>query len=128
MGQSNVTRSVLLGLLLASLATNAPAQSVSKKEIDGLDERYAIASKHFGGGKVQLHTQDRAGVGGHKVHTFSCIDETFELVFEGDQAPGSLPVEGQGSDAQRLEKNTATGSMAQHACKEHGYPLLRMEW
>ncbi|MGD9293750.1 MAG: hypothetical protein PVI41_02610, partial [Roseobacter sp.] len=66
----------------------AGAQSVTEREIAGVDDRYAIASKDFGDGKVQLHTRGEGADGAsHKVHTFSCVEQTYEVVFEGDQAP-----------------------------------------
>lgn len=121
---------IALAALAACLfAGGADAQSVSEREIEGLDKRYAIASKDFGNGKVQLHTRgDSADGSTHTVHTFSCIENTFDLVFEGDEAPEAFPVEGEGSGAQNLEKNSSTASLAAHACKEHGYPVLMMEW
>jgi hypothetical protein len=128
-GVSKLNDMALAALAACLFAGGVDAQSVGEREIAGVDKRYAIASKDFGDGKVQLHTRGEGADGGsHKVHTFSCVEQTYEVVFEGDQAPEAFPVEGEGSGARNLEKNSSTASLAAHACKEHGYPVLMMEW
>ncbi len=105
------------------------AETEMEREIKGVDNRYAIASEHFGDGKVQMHTRSDANGGSiHQIYSFSCVDETFELIFEGDSAPENFPVDDHVHAGDAFEREAPVASLAAHTCEEHDYPLLGWEW
>jgi len=122
-----------LGVALC-IANNAVAQGTHiDSSANGIDERFAIASKRVGDGKVQLHSQRNSrpdGMGGstHSVHSFNCLEQTYEKVFEGERAPESFPAGGQGDKQQNLNKDSAALPLARHACQEHGLQILELRW
>ncbi len=128
-GVWKVTRLTLAASVACVGWVAAHAQAVGQKEIAGIDKRYAIASERVGEDTVKLHSrQDNDAGSVHQIHVFSCVDETFEVVFEGEVAPGVYPDAGDKTNYQALEQNSEQRKLAAHACQEHGFPALRMEW
>ena len=128
-GVWTINRSVLGAATACVSVLAAQAQPVTDKEIEGIDDRYAISTKVVGDDKVQLHSRhDTEGGSLHKIHTFSCVEETYEVVFEGKEVPEAFPTAGDSANYQALERTSEHAPLAQHACKEHGVPVLRMDW
>ena len=113
------------GLLLTSLFATVSSGQTSGKPIDGIDEHFAIASKRYGEGNVKLHS--RSG-GTHTVHSFNCVEQTFEKVFEAEDAPQDFPVEWQGNDLQPFDAESQEMPLARHACEEHGLQIIEFKW
>jgi hypothetical protein len=112
-----------------AIATVAHGQSVAEREIEGVDKRFAIATEYFGDGEVQFHTRKDIGTGSlHEVHTFDCNNRTYRKDYEGDTAPETFPLAGTQGDGYQLTREMEQAAMAAHACDEHGFPSLRMEW
>lgn len=119
----------LIACVVGVVTVSAHAQAVSEKEIAGIDKRFAIASERVDQDRVKLHSRkDTDGGSVHQVHTFSCIDETYEILFEGEAVPKAYPDVGNTAGYRSLEQNSEQRAMASHACQEHGFPALRMEW
>lgn len=92
-----------------------------------VDAHFEIASKDFGDGVVQLHSRkgdsDNAT---HSVHSIDCTNKAYASVFTGNSDPELFPLDSLGFNLEPIGENSTVASLAQHACKKHGYPLL--EW
>lgn len=119
---------VPLALLIPVGAFAAEGTEIAGPKHD-MESHYAIASKHFGEGQVQLHSrQDGASGPVHQVHTFNCLEMTYEKVFESARAPDAFPVAAQDGGGEKFNAESQVAPLAAHACKEHGMPLLEMDW
>lgn len=111
-----------------ALASGAHAEGVSEREIDGVDKRFAIASKHFGDGEVQLHTRSETEAGSvHEIYSFNCNTGTYRTDYVGESAPAHFPVAGAQGQAFELAESMEQAAIAAHACEEHGYSSLKVE-
>lgn len=126
---TNLIRPTLMALVLSAWAGTISAQGVTEKEIKGVDGRYAIASEHFGDGQVQVKTRSGSGEqNSYEIYSFSCADETFELLFAGDELSSDFRTENYTHTGTKFDPQSETAYIAAHACEEHGYPLLGFEW
>ena len=125
----NLRRTILAAGALIGVASMAWAEGVSEKEIKGVDNRYAIASEHFGDGQVQVSTRsDTDGKNSYEIYSFSCVDETFEVLFSGDELGSAFPVQDHTHTGAEIDRQSEAAYIAAHTCEEHGYPLLGFEW
>lgn len=110
-------------------AAYAVAETKIDNQIDEMNEHYAVASKHYGDGKVQIHSRADGDKGStHTVFTVNCRDQTFRKDYEADEAPEVFPMENYNDPAEPLNRTSATVPVAQYACAEHGHPLLEWRW
>ncbi|MDK3072393.1 hypothetical protein QO034_04645 [Sedimentitalea sp. JM2-8] len=92
-----------------------------------VDSHFEVASKDFGGGKVQLHSRKESETGTtHAVHNIDCVNKTYTPVYEDDNAPDAFPFDNLDFNLNPIDETSPVAPLAQHACKKHGYPLL--EW
>lgn len=108
------------------VAATASAQPITEEEKKRVDERFEIASEHVAKGNIQA--QARSEDGEYTVYSFDCDRETYDVVFEGQEAPADFPVRDHAHSGETLDRTTDTGAIAAHACDKHGQPLLGWEW
>ena len=97
--------------------------------LDEVNAHFAVASKHYGDGKVQVHsrTEDASG-SRHSVYTVDCKEQTYSKNYDAAQAPDVFPFEDYDNPAEPLNRTSAAVPAAQYACAEHGHPLLEWRW
>ena len=126
------SRGVAAAVGLSLIAGLACAQTPVANPNDEVNEHFAIASKLFGKDQVQLHAfQDGADGSRHKVYNFDCSEQTYNEVFDDDFEPEAFPIEAQTSSMQAFQpfdRISQVAPLAAHACKQHGVPLVGMEW
>ncbi|MBK0328730.1 hypothetical protein I5535_15670 [Rhodobacteraceae bacterium F11138] len=106
------------GVAMAQTAIDTPQK---------IDAHFEVASKDFGGGKVQLHSRKEGDTGTtHSVHNFDCSNRTYVPVFADGVSPDAFPMDNLDFNLNPIEETSPVAPLAQHACKKHGYPLL--EW
>jgi len=107
----------------------AVAEPQGGTPIAEMDDHYAIASEHFGQGRVQIHSRQAGAEGDtHRVHEIDCIEQTFKTVFEGDAAPDRFPVAAQPDAMERLRRESGQLPIARHVCDQHGFPIAELRW
>ncbi|MEP0964340.1 MAG: hypothetical protein ABJQ70_02100 [Roseobacter sp.] len=93
------------------------------------DTYYAIASKRFGEGQVQLDACQKGETSSAlTIDSFDCIDQTYAARFESDHTPEIFLLDPHYAEKQPLKKETVVAPLAQHACEQHGHPLLELRW
>ncbi len=116
------------------LATGSFAEALSIASASaGVDERFAIASERYGDDQVVLRTQGnsrRDGTGGstESVYVFNCLEQTYEKIFEGNDASESMQAGAQSTNGQKLNRDSEALPLAQQACKEHDLQILELKW
>lgn len=104
----------------AALAQTAPAD---------IEEHFAIASKHYGDGKVQMHTRRDLEAGSkHSVFTINCKEQTYRTDYESDAPPETFPMADYEEPSEPMTGANAVATAAAKACDEHGHPLLEWRW
>lgn len=124
--------SVRLQIFVGSLAIASSGQAAEMRienPMDDVNEHFAIASEHFGGGQVQLHSR-RDGTDGstHAVYTFDCVDQKHLTAFEGPKPPKNFPMEPLDEAMEPLNRDSEILHLAKHACAEYDHPLLELKW
>ena len=124
-------RPFILGTVVTLLAGGAGADDLYEQpiqnELDRVNQHYAIASKDFGNGHVQMHSRS-AGADGdrHTIYSFDCHEKRHTVLFAGPRPPDKFTFEEPGNPELYFEEQDGVAPLAQHACTTHGYPLL--EW
>jgi len=135
MMQANKQRTIGWAIASATLWLSvgyAAAEVAIGNPNDEINKHFAVASALFDNGTegfVQLHARQE-GTGGdrHKVYAFNCKKQLYNEIYDASAPPEKFPVNSETSPAKSLEKTSSVAPLAAHACKEHGYPLLEMEW
>lgn len=124
----------LTSIVALCFATHAFAQGSNiASSSTGIDERFAIASKRFGDGQVEVSTQrnsrrDGTGASSQSRYVFNCLEQTYDRVFDTESEPADFPAGSQNTGTQRLNKDSEILPLAQQACKEHGLQILELRW
>ncbi len=112
-------------LSLAAVAALAE-DSVIRHEQEVANDHYALASKDFGNGVVQLHArQDGSDGATHRIYHFDCSNKKYDILFSGASDPDGFPMDASESAATPIEPDDGVTPLAQHACTQHGYPLMK---
>lgn len=113
-----------VALLVSVLALAAPASA--EQEIENMNKHFAVASKHFGDGAVQLQSRhDGADATTHSIYHFDCKNKKYDVLFSGLADPEDFPMDTPEPAATPFDENDDVAPLAQHVCTEHGYPLLK---
>ncbi|MEM1074286.1 MAG: hypothetical protein AAF665_11055 [Pseudomonadota bacterium] len=119
----------LYAALLCAVALPLHAETSIENSLDEINEHFAIASEHYGDGKVQLHTRSDGQAGSrHTVYTFNCKEQTFRSDYDGETAPERFPAGDFQEPSEPVTQGGSVAPMAQYACAEHGHPLLEWRW
>lgn len=87
---------------------------------------FDVISHDFGDGIVQIHTRKEGPSGtSHAVQHIDCIQQRSDDIYAGAIPPDGFPMGSPELPAGNIENNPDLVSVAQHACKKHGYPLLQ---
>ena len=115
---------------LCAVAIGASAGDTRiENPLDEVNEHFAVASEHFGDGQVQLHSRLEGTDGTqHEVHTFDCKQQTYRSDYQAAVAPDATPIAGMGRSMVPITQDSYAAPLAQHACAEHGHPLLEWRW
>ena len=113
--------------LAVAIGGAAGAQNAGETAIEGIDDRFAIASEHFGDGKVQIKSRTRVDdQDSYSVHEVDCAEGKMRTFFENtDEIAGFPAVSNTPGDAP-FERMPGLGPLARHACEQHGFNLV--EW
>lgn len=123
------SRTFLAAFGLALMAGMAASETEIDNPNDTLNKHFAIASERFGKDEVQLHSrQEGAGGSRNKVYAINCGKVLFKEVFDGTSGPTNFPVPSQGETAMPIENDSAIAPLAAHVCKQHGVPLVGIQW
>lgn len=116
-------------VFIATAATFAAAESEIENPIDTINKHYAIASEHYGDGKVKIHSRSDGEAGSqHSVLTVNCKEQTFNRDYLGAEPPNTFG-EGEFAEPSKpLSREYMEAPIAEHACAEHGHPLLEWRW
>ena len=120
-------KSVIFTCVAVAFGGTAFAQGVTEQEIEGLDDRFAIASEHFGEGKVQIQSRTKVDdKDAYSVHEVDCADGKMRTFFENTDSLGGLPAVGNTPSDAPFERMPDLVPLARHACEQHGFTLA--EW
>lgn len=106
---------------------------ISETEIanpnDALNKHFAIASERYGKDEIQLHSRQEGADGPHnKVYSINCARVLFREVFDGTSGPADFPVQSQDAPSEPIENDSKIAPLAAHVCKQHGVPLVGIQW
>ncbi len=105
----------------------ALAQNAGETAIEGIDDRFAIASEHYGEGKVQIQSRTKIDdKDAYSVHEVDCVEGKMRAFFENTDEASPLPTSDNIPGDVPFERTPGLGPLARHACEQHGFNLV--EW
>jgi len=115
--------------LITALLCLSTTPLLAETAIDEMEAHFAIASKHYGDGQVQIHTRRDEDAGStHRVLTINCKDQTYRSDYEAQEPPESFPLGEFEAPEEPMTGGDAVAKTAMHTCEEHGHPLLEWRW
>ena len=118
---------VMCACFAVAFGAAAFAQNAGETAIEGIDDRFAIASEHFGEGKVQI--QSRTTIDdkdAYSVHEVDCVEGKVRTFFENTDDLSAFPSAGNIPTDAPFERPPGLEPLARHACEQHGFNLV--EW
>lgn len=107
----------------------AGGMSFSETPIDEMEQHFAIASKHYGDGQVQVHTRRDSDEGSrHEVLTIDCKEQTFRRDYTADVPPEAFPLGDFDAPSIPVTVDNIAAPTVVHTCEQHGHPLLEWRW
>ena len=124
---SKPMKTMLCACFAVVIGGTAFAQNTGETAIEGIDDRFAIASEHFGEGKVQIQSRTKIDdKDAYSVHEVDCVEGKVRTFFENTDEVSAFPSSGNIPSDAPFERPPGLEPLARHACEQHGFNLV--EW